>query len=437
MPRDLPTSAIVDRVSDRVPASCCSRSTFATPTPSSDLVSGSGDHAKVVQHWRIRTEAEVTADELALTIDGLIGDDAERLTGATGLSTVPSVLHEIRLMLDQYWPSVPHVLIEPGVRTGIPLLVDNPKEVGADRIVNCLAAYQKFGPAAIVVDFGSSICVDVVSAKGEFLGGAIAPGVQVSSDAAAARSAALRRVELTRPRSVVGKNTVECMQAGAVFGFAGLVDGLVNRIREDVDGFGGDDVAVVATGHTAPLVLPDLHTVDALRPVPDPRRAAVGLRAQPRHPARQALRPRTAPNLRLGGSSRRSQPLRRSSGRSEERADQVDDAVVIVEHRDQLPLVEHRAGMRDAELDPSPTSARSPSSQPQIGVLVVELGHRAVGQAVAESAGPGRTTRRGGPSSAAPGRVRGRDVTCAHTPAPDATGRNGDVRWYRPSSWVR
>ena len=135
---------------------------------------------------------------LALTIDGLIGDDAENLLGATGLSTVPSVLHEIRVMLDQYWPKVPHVLIEPGVRTGIPLLVDNPKEVGADRIVNCLAAYHKYGTAAIVVDFGSSICVDVVSAKGEFLGGAIAPGVQVSSDAAAARSAALRRVELTR-----------------------------------------------------------------------------------------------------------------------------------------------------------------------------------------------------------------------------------------------
>ena len=141
------------------------------------LISGSGDRAKVVQHWRIRTESEVTADELALTIDGLIGDDSERLTGATGLSTVPSVLHEVRLMLEQYWPSVPHVLIEPGVRTGIPLLVDNPKEVGADRIVNCLAAYHKYGTAAIVVDFGSSICVDVVSAKGEFLGGAIAPGV--------------------------------------------------------------------------------------------------------------------------------------------------------------------------------------------------------------------------------------------------------------------
>ncbi len=228
------------------------------------LISGSKEHANVVQQWRIRTEAEITADELALTIDGLIGDDSERLTGAAALSTVPSVLHEVRLMLDQYWPSVPHVLIEPGVRTGIPLLVDNPKEVGADRIVNCLAAFHRFNSPAIVIDFGSSICVDVVSAKGEFLGGAIAPGLQVSSDAAAARSAALRRVELTRPRSVVGKNTVECMQAGAVFGFAGLVDGLVGRIREDVDGIcaGLDDqVAIVATGHTAPLLLPELQTV--------------------------------------------------------------------------------------------------------------------------------------------------------------------------------
>jgi type III pantothenate kinase len=233
------------------------------------LLSGTKEHAKVVQQWRIRTESEITADELALTLDGLIGDDSDQLTGASALSTVPSVLHEVRLMLEQYWPTVPHVLIEPGVRTGIPLLVDNPKEVGADRIVNCLAAFQKYNSAAIVIDFGSSICVDVVSDKGEFLGGAIAPGIQVSSDAAAARSAALRRVELARPRSVVGKNTVECMQAGAVFGFAGLVDGLVGRVREDVDGFsaGADNqVTVVATGHTAPLLLAELHSVDHYEP---------------------------------------------------------------------------------------------------------------------------------------------------------------------------
>ena len=245
------------------------------------LLSGSKEHAKVVQQWRIRTESEVTADELALTIDGLIGDDSDRLTGAAALSTVPSVLHEVRTMLDQYWPSIPHVLIEPGVRTGIPLLVDNPKEVGADRIVNCLAAFQKYGTAAIVIDFGSSICVDVVSAKGEFLGGAIAPGVQVSSDAAAARSAALRRVELARPRSVVGKNTVECMQAGAVFGFAGLVDGLVGRIRDDVDGFRGRRHH--SRGHRPHRAAAAGRTEfrRSLRPAPDPAWVAAGVRTQP------------------------------------------------------------------------------------------------------------------------------------------------------------
>lgn len=225
------------------------------------LLSGHGDYTTVVQQWRIRTEVEITADELALVIDGLIGDDSERLSGAAALSTVPSVLHEVRFMLEQYWPAVPHVLVEPGVRTGIPLLVDNPKEVGADRIVNCLSAFHKFETAAIVVDFSSSICLDVVTASGEFLGGAIAPGLQVSSDAAAARSAALRRVELMRPRSVIGKNTAECMQAGTVFGFAGLVDGLIDRIRQ-LDGFAADDVTVVATGHTAAMLLPEMRTVD-------------------------------------------------------------------------------------------------------------------------------------------------------------------------------
>ena len=215
-----------------------------------------------MQQWRIRTESEVTADELALTIDGLIGDDSERLTGAAALSTVPSVLHEVRVMLEQYWPSVPHVLIEPGVRTGYSAAGRQSERSRRRPDRQLPGGFPQVRQGRDRRRFRSSICVDVVSAKGEFLGGAIAPGVQVSSDAAAARSAALRRVELTRPRSVVGKNTVECMQAGAVFGFAGLVDGLVNRIREDVDGFAGDDVAVVATGHTAPLLLPELHTVE-------------------------------------------------------------------------------------------------------------------------------------------------------------------------------
>ncbi|NLG55845.1 MAG: type III pantothenate kinase [Rhodococcus sp.] len=230
------------------------------------LFSGSGDHARLVRDWRLRTEPGVTADELALTFRGLLGEHTETITGVAALSTVPSVLRELRVMLTRYWDHVPHVVVEPGVRTGIPLLVDNPKEVGADRIVNALSTYHRYGGPAIVVDFGTSTVVDVVSAKGEFLGGIIAPGLEVSTDALAAQSAALRRIELAKPRSVVGKNTVEAMQAGAIFGFAGLVDGLVGRVRDEFDEFAGDDVAVVATGASASLVVLESEEIDHVEP---------------------------------------------------------------------------------------------------------------------------------------------------------------------------
>ncbi|QKT09908.1 type III pantothenate kinase [Rhodococcus sp. W8901] len=230
------------------------------------LFTGSGSHSKLVQDWRMRTDPRLTADELALKIRGLLAVNAEQVTGVSALSTVPSVLREIRVMLGRYWDHVPHVVVEPGVRTGVPLLVDNPKEVGADRIVNSLAAHHLYDSACIVVDFGTSTCVDVVSAKGEFLGGAIAPGIEISTDALASQSAALRKVELVRPRSVVGKNTVECMQSGAIFGFAGLVDGLVSRVRSELTAFGGSNVAVIATGDSAPLIMPECATVEHHEP---------------------------------------------------------------------------------------------------------------------------------------------------------------------------
>ncbi|WP_062991537.1 type III pantothenate kinase [Nocardia anaemiae] len=229
------------------------------------LFSGSGNHAKLVRHWRMHTNPLLTADEFAMQVRGLVGEQVEEIVGVSALSTVPPVLREIRTMLTRYWDHVPHVVVEPGVRTGIPLLVDNPKEIGADRIVNTLAAHHRFGTAAIVVDFGTATTVDLVSAKGEFLGGVLAPGVEISSEALIER-AALRRVELARPRSVVGKNTVEAIQSGAIFGFAGLVDGLIDRIRDEFDAFAGDDVAVVATGHTAPLIVPESETIDHHEP---------------------------------------------------------------------------------------------------------------------------------------------------------------------------
>lgn len=230
------------------------------------VFTGSGEHARLTRQRRMRTDPSMTADELALNFRGLLGPDVDTITGVAALSTVPSVLREIRTMLDRYWSHVTHVVVEPGVRTGVPLLVDNPKEVGADRIVNSLAAHHKFGTPCIVVDFGTSTCVDVVSAKGEFLGGSIAPGLEISTDALASRSAALRKVELLRPRGVLGKNTVEAMQSGAVFGFAGLVDGIVDRICREVPGFDGDDVVVVATGDSAALLFDDAASLDRLEP---------------------------------------------------------------------------------------------------------------------------------------------------------------------------
>ncbi|MGK8510713.1 type III pantothenate kinase [Nocardia asiatica] len=237
------------------------------------LFSGSGAHSKLVRHWRMHTNPLLTADEFAMQVRGLVGAQLDEVIGVSALSTVPPVLRELRAMLGQYWAHVPHVLVEPGVRTGIPLLVDNPKEVGADRIVNCLAAYQRYSAPAIVVDFGTAICVDLVSRKGEFLGGIIAPGVEISTEALVERSA-LRRAELTRPRSVLGKNSMECMQSGAVFGFAGLVDGLIDRIRDEFDAFAGDDVAIVATGATAPLIVPESETIEDH----DPHLTLTGLR---------------------------------------------------------------------------------------------------------------------------------------------------------------
>ncbi|OQS14396.1 pantothenate kinase [Nocardia donostiensis] len=229
------------------------------------LFSGRGAHAKLARHWRMHTNPLLTADEFAMQLRGLVGGQLDEVMGVCALSTVPPVLHQMRAMCDRYWQHVPQVLVEPGVRTGIPLLVDNPKEVGADRIVNSLAAYHRFQSAAVVVDFGVSTCVDLVSAKGEFLGGVIAPGVEIATEALIER-AALRRVELVRPRSVVGKNSVECIQSGAIFGFAGLVDGLIDRIRDDVAGFSGDDIAVVATGAAVPLIIGESETIEHYEP---------------------------------------------------------------------------------------------------------------------------------------------------------------------------
>jgi type III pantothenate kinase len=225
------------------------------------LYEGRGDAAKLIRDWRMRTDARMTADELALTMRGLLGEYADRVTGVSTLSTVPALLRELRVMIGRYYGNLPKTIVEPGVRTGVPLLIDNPREVGGDRVINTLAAHHLHSSACIVVDFGTSTNIDVISSRGEFLGGVFAPGIEISIDALAARAAQLRKVEVARPRSVIGKNTVECLQSGILYGFTGQVDGLVRRIIDELQTTESGPVAVIATGGLAPVVLTESATI--------------------------------------------------------------------------------------------------------------------------------------------------------------------------------
>jgi len=242
---------------------------LAIDVGNTNTVIGMFDGEELCASWRIKTDSRSTADEMVLTFRGLLTGDWE-ITGIALCSTVPAVLHEMRLMLDRYFSDVPTVIVEPGTKTGVPVLTDNPKEVGADRIVNTIAAHHQFGGPCIVVDFGTSTNLDVVSAKGEFLGGALAPGIEISIEALASRAAQLRRIELVRPRSVIGKNTVEALQSGAVYGFTGQVDGLVERIIDEL----GEVTAVVATGGLATIVVEESQTITHH----DPELTLTGLR---------------------------------------------------------------------------------------------------------------------------------------------------------------
>jgi type III pantothenate kinase len=227
----------------------------------------------LVEHWRIATDARRTADELALLFQGFLVLEgmsfSRQITGVAMCSVVPAVTHELREMTRRYF-HYQAVVVEPGVRTGVPILTDNPKEVGADRIVNALGAFHLHGGPAIVVDFGTSTNFDVISERGEFIGGALAPGVEISIDALAQRGAQLRKVEIAKPRSVIGKNTVECLQSGILYGFAGQIDGIVERMLKEL----GGHATVIATGGLAPLIIPESSTIT----VHEPWLTLIGLR---------------------------------------------------------------------------------------------------------------------------------------------------------------
>jgi type III pantothenate kinase len=235
-----------------------------TPGRAPETVGDGRDTVGLSHHWRLSTVAERTSDEYALLLTQLLDLDGleigEVVSGMAVTSSVPLVTASLRRMA-QRWLDVPVMILEPGIRSGMPIVYDNPKEVGADRIANAVGAFDLFGGPCVVVDLGTATTFDAISAAGEYLGGAITPGVAISLDALFAQAAALRRVELVEPRSVIGKSTVESIQSGALYGFAGQVDGLCRRITAVLG-----ECAVVATGGLADLIAPYAETVDHVEP---------------------------------------------------------------------------------------------------------------------------------------------------------------------------
>ncbi len=219
----------------------------------------------LIEHWRLSTVRERTPDEVAVLLRSLLDsvdvDMEGELTGVAVCSGVPQIRESVRMMAQRYLDFDP-VVIEPGTRSGIPILYDNPREVGADRIANAVAAHQLYGGPAVIVDFGTTNNFDVVSSAGEFLGGAIGPGIEVSLEAMVGRAAALGPVALTEPRNVIGKTTMESIQSGVIYGFVAQIDGMVARFSAALD----SEVCVIATGGLAHLIAPLSETVQFVEP---------------------------------------------------------------------------------------------------------------------------------------------------------------------------
>ncbi|MGH9131110.1 MAG: type III pantothenate kinase [Acidimicrobiales bacterium] len=226
--------------------------------------------ASLANHWRLSTQVERTADELGLIVTqcliqaGLLQggrdqggrdtagrDQASAVSGIAMSSSAPRVLGALRDMAAHWFVGVPSIVVEPGTRTGIPVRYETPRDVGADRVANAAAALELYGAPAIVVDFGTATTFDAVSSKGEYLGGAIVPGIEIGLEALFLRASHLRRVELVEPRAAIGRNPAESLQSGAIYGYAALVDGLCARFEEEL-GLS----TIIATGGLAGLIAP-------------------------------------------------------------------------------------------------------------------------------------------------------------------------------------
>jgi type III pantothenate kinase len=220
---------------------------------------GAFDGERLAEHWRFQTRAGATGDELAERIAGLLalsGLSLDEIDAVSASSVVPPLGAQYEQLAKRYLDA-PCLTIGPGVRTGMPIRIENPLEVGADRLVNSIAAYDRFRSACIVVDFGTGINIDVVSSEGEYLGGAIGPGLEISLSALIDRAARITRIDLAPPETAIGRSSVGAIQSGFVFGFAGMIDGIVRRIEEELG-----EARLLATGGLAAVVVPFTETIE-------------------------------------------------------------------------------------------------------------------------------------------------------------------------------
>ncbi len=241
---------------------------LAIDVGNSNIVLGVFDGSTLIRSWRLQTVRERTSDELGLLVDGLFAHsriERVQIRGVILGSVVPPLTGTIHAMVRRYF-GIPALVVEPGVNTGMPILYEHPAEVGADRIVNAIAAYEMFGRTAahplIVVDFGTATTLDAISAKGEYLGGAICPGVQISADALFQRAARLPRIDVRKPSSIVGRTTVGAMESGLFYGYVGMVEGLVRRMNEEL----GGDAIRIATGGLADVIAPETSLIQHVDP---------------------------------------------------------------------------------------------------------------------------------------------------------------------------
>src|SRR5512133_2450070 len=232
---------------------------LAVDVGNTQTVLGLYDGDRLTEQRRLATEASRTGDELGALLGEML--DLGSVDGICLSSTVPALVREFELFAER-WAQAPILVVGPGAKTGMPVRYDDPREVGPDRVVNAVAARERYGSPCIAVDFGTSTNFDVVSAEGEYVGGVLAPGIEISMDALFARAARLRKIDFVEPETVIGKTTVAALQSGVVYGFAGQVDGIVDHIRAEL----GSEAQTVATGGLADLIAPHARTIERVDP---------------------------------------------------------------------------------------------------------------------------------------------------------------------------